>query len=1205
MSKKVREYKGYFEGIADFPKTGGEASYRLGRSVDHRTDTRSLTLLPKTIKESGSVVTDLSKWAVTPPLTSGDTYIYGDTGNLYKRTSGGSYSNIHTVPTSHGNGVAYFGEDDFLYYTGDKVIGRYGPLSGTAQFNDDFFGSQGGVRTNTHALSLVAASSQYASRASTSSLQVAGDLSLESHVHLTSLPTTGNSMTLASKWTENGNLRSYKFDLTTTSNFFGDGSDGALVISTNTTDAPIDSVCSGTSGTTSLTATNTSFASGQKIIILQMQGTGAGTYQIATIISYTPGTITLNNPLNFSYGGVAQVIVMKQYTTVTVNAGITWTEKAWNGSTGGFLGFFANSTVTINGTITATGKGFRGATGGNVGRGQGSQAEGTAGAGGTISVDPNGNGGGGANDYQGEGGGGGGNGTIGADGIFMEGAQSGHRGLGGLSTGAKDLTSMTLGGGGGSSATTTGYAIGGDGGGIISIFGVTITMGAGGSITANGTAGSTSPSDGNQNGGGGGAGGSILFKCQTSTFGTLLVTATGGAGGASIGVGGAGGAGGDGRIHADYYTSVTGTTNPTLDSTQDNTLGNADGYIVRLQLSNNGTAIETYSRSITLELEKWTQLAVTWNSVTSVATFYKDAVSIGTQTGSFTLIDANASTFNVGCYFDGTGAAAGFLDGYIDEVRVFGKVRTQNEILLGLNDELVPTMAYMKGYWRFNNAATDGTSYANTLTLTGSPVYVTDTPFVGATTRLDIDQSATTAGNTYTTPLTIIEDATNIKTFTPTKDPQKSVMVLVAAIGTGDWTVTVHDSFNNVVASKTIVNASMFTGYVEFTFSTPWRPLLNQNYHFHVTSTVADGTVTTTDAGDLSTVSYRTFYQFLVTDVDYHPVANFLQFLVIGNERYVGTYEATLYNPHTITLPAGYKVRCFALYNEYLAIGTWKGSTVKEFDQGRIFFWDGTSPTYNFFIDVPEGAVNAMLGARGKLYFIAGYRGKLLLYEGGSQARKIKNLLNTENQNTIDIYPGAMTMWRSLLRLGVCGNVDDDTIQRGVYTWGSVNENYPDSLSFDHPISTGNYIGNTIKIGMVTTVNSKLLIGWQDNVSYGVDYVDISNDCYGTGTCEFLIEDDDMIYHQKLALTLTTQFEPLVTGQSVQLKYKLNRASNWTLLPEVTTVGVDADSQVITSMGSRYREYEIGVDLKTSTTTPTIYGISLERDELETERRVK
>ncbi len=63
---------------------------------------------------------------------------------------------------------------------------------------------------------------------------------------------------------------------------------------------------------------------------------------------------------------------------------------------------------------------------------------------------------------------------------------------------------------------------------------------------------------------------------------------------------------------------------------------------------------------------------------------------------------------------------------------------------------------------------------------------------------------------------------------------------LIAAKGTGDWTVTIHDSTNTVVRSKTIANADIVAGQFEFIFDEIWRPLLNAEYHIHVTSTVAD-----------------------------------------------------------------------------------------------------------------------------------------------------------------------------------------------------------------------------------------------------------------------------------------------------------------------------------------------------------------------------
>ena len=358
---------------------------------------------------------------------------------------------------------------------------------------------------------------------------------------------------------------------------FGDGSDGALTISADTTDAPIDASCSGTAGSTTLSATNASFAAGQHILIIQMRGTSAGTWQKTKIAAYTAGTITTEDALSISYNSTgankAQVIVMKRYTNVTVDATKTWTAKAWDGSVGGVLTFLANGTVAVNGTITASGKGFLGSTQSAGDFSTAGQGEGTGGDRNTQSTAANGNGGGGAQGNSGSakpGGGGGGNGVAGSNG----GSGDSTPGTGGSTAGNAALTQMCMGGGGGggyNDGSGGTRALGNPGGGIIFFYGKTVTMGGSASIQANGD--STAGSGGvNVSGGGGGAGGSVLIKCQTATLGTTLVTATAGTARVGVGSGASGGNGGAGRIHTDYYTSVSGTTNPTLDSTQDGTL---------------------------------------------------------------------------------------------------------------------------------------------------------------------------------------------------------------------------------------------------------------------------------------------------------------------------------------------------------------------------------------------------------------------------------------------------------------------------------------------------------------------------------------------------------------------------------------------------------------------------------------------------------
>ena len=351
---------------------------------------------------------------------------------------------------------------------------------------------------------------------------------------------------------------------------FGNGSDGSYAPSTGT-DAPIDSACTGTIDTTSLSATNASFAAGQLIVIHQTQGTGAGQWELNKIDSYVAGTITTSYSLIFGYATGAQVLVMPQYSSGLIDTGQTITLKAWDGTVGGIYAKFCSGTFTIAGSTAGAGAnnvrgnstqpsggGFRGGIsidGTNSFGGQGESATGT----GSQSSSANGaGGGGGGGNASYNAGGGGGNGAVG---IAATGSGSTNGAAGGTDGGV-NLVDMVFGAGGGGATGTAGIGggiSGGNGGGIVILISKNLTITGGISVNGGGLYQ-------DRINGGGGAGGSILLKGQTLVLGTNLTTAIGGV---LVGSPEDPGDGGVGRIHADYSTSISGTTNPTIDTTID------------------------------------------------------------------------------------------------------------------------------------------------------------------------------------------------------------------------------------------------------------------------------------------------------------------------------------------------------------------------------------------------------------------------------------------------------------------------------------------------------------------------------------------------------------------------------------------------------------------------------------------------------------
>ena len=176
----------------------------------------------------------------------------------------------------------------------------------------------------------------------------------------------------------------------------------------------------------------------------------------------------------------------------------------------------------------------------------------------------------------------------------------------------------------------------------------------------------------------------------------------------------------------------------------------------------------------------------------------------------------------------------------------------------------------VKGLWYINNAVAGNISdmWADINSMTLEEV-VEDTSYTGKTieparqilqaiTSTDsIDQSLDTGGayaNTYALTTAIDEGATHRQTFTPTKKYTTKIGVWIVTKGSGNWILVVHDSSNNVIASKTITNASLTDGAFNY-FDVPniWA---SGALHFHVYSSVADGTLKSNTSNDLETASY-------------------------------------------------------------------------------------------------------------------------------------------------------------------------------------------------------------------------------------------------------------------------------------------------------------------------------------------------------------
>jgi hypothetical protein len=348
---------------------------------------------------------------------------------------------------------------------------------------------------------------------------------------------------------------------------FGDGSEGNFSGGDPNTVRTSLSSQANSNQPTIIVSNSTGISNGDEVLIIQMQGTGAGNFEFGIISNKSGNSLTLRQNLTKTYRqdsiSKTQVIRVPNYVNVTGNINTA----EWNGSIGGVVTFRAFS--INNATINVNGKGFKGGYGngswdnGTCGFKQAQQGGSASGAGG-CSRSNNGGGGGAGSEGTGDphfgSGGGGGYGTSGGNGSGP------YYGYGGPAFGTSNLTTFFLGsGGGGGDWGTNPY-----GGGRNTIQGNDYAGQGSGSIIiagryinnlnsyANGNAGGNSSGSYGGYAGGGGSGGAIKIIGGTINLGTTQ--ALGGSGGS--GTKGHGGNAGSGRVRIEYCTSYNGSTNP-------------------------------------------------------------------------------------------------------------------------------------------------------------------------------------------------------------------------------------------------------------------------------------------------------------------------------------------------------------------------------------------------------------------------------------------------------------------------------------------------------------------------------------------------------------------------------------------------------------------------------------------------------------------
>jgi hypothetical protein len=496
--------------------------------------------------------------------------------------------------------------------------------------------------------------------------------------------------------------------------------------------------------------------------------------------------------------------------------------------------------------------------------------------------------------------------------------------------------------------------------------------------------------------------------------------------------------------------------------------------------------------------------------------------------------------------------------------------------------------------------------------------------------------TTTTAGSTATNT-TLLQTSINevqpsLRYFQSDCEPLMKISVWVVNKGTGDWTLTLHDGLNKVLGTATVSNANLNNAaWNDFVFSSATNAQIRiyvatssgnnaRTYHFHLTSTVADGTCASTNNNDLSSCDVQVWADRLIAPTNsMHVMARFLQYELIGNSNYLSVWEPLSATPtnsewqrHRLVFPQGYEVCGIAVLNEYAVIACERVSTSSTGipQEGILFFWDGVSATYNYFMKVPEGSPYGIHAKKNQIYYFAG---TALYGMGGPTTQPIKvrtmpysSTNYSGSANPIKIYPNAATVRRSTHLIAYPSYTTATTIPFGVYSWGSVDRNYPDSFALNYQLSTGSQyysVSNNLQIGMVQSFGDTLHISWRDDLNggYGIDVVDNTSNPASTATWKSNQFDNGLVTKLKKAKFIQVSFSPLPSGATVQMFYTINRGTTVydTNIYSSTNLYKNNANYARFDIGStsEFYEIQIGLNLTATTTTPVILGVTFVFDD--------
>lgn len=310
--------------------------------------------------------------------------------------------------------------------------------------------------------------------------------------------------------------------------------------------------------------------------------------------------------------------------------------------------------------------------------------------------------------------------------------------------------------------------------------------------------------------------------------------------------------------------------------------------------------------------------------------------------------------------------------------------------------------------------------------------------------------------------------------------------------------------------------------------------------------------------------------------------------LYIAQGRYISSVEETsgsTFAPGTgasyswtdtlFTTRNGFRIRCMCENGQYIAIGTWVGTTVStstifaaalETKIADLIFWDRTPDAfYQNTIHINENGVNAVISINNLVYAVCGHEGRIYITNGTTAElfATIPNSVFDRQQNTTQhlfFFPNAIAHHRGKILIGV-GSGDTTSSATlsplGVYAI----DPKTGAVVIEQVLASGNTgSSGTVAVGaIVSTSEQELYVGiyYDGSQTYpgSVNRVVSTSARYGTGA--FIESGLFSVGSSKEKKTYTTievaLGKALNTGEQIVIYYRKASTGSYTTLATLST----------------------------------------------------